>query len=259
VTAHCRDTQNETIRRGFSNREVRLLTCGFEAKAVTFSQEERARRRAELGVSPDQTVLINVARFWPEKAHEVLLESMKQIIQRRSGIVMWLLGIGPEEQRIRTLSEDMGLGDIVKFLGFRTDLEDVLALADIMVHPSHMEGVPLAVLSGMAAGLPIVATRVGGLPEVIRDGATGILIPPREPSRIADAVLSLIEDPALCLKLGRAAQQFIHEEYSLDAAASRVGNLYAEMISACGRSCVRHEYRMKAGQSLCNIVQRPSK
>lgn len=106
----------------------------------------------------------------------------------------------------------------------------MLSLADIMVHPSHMEGVPLAILSGLAAGLPVVATAVGGLPEVVRNGESGVLIPPGQPERLAAAVLDVIGDEALRRNLGAAARRFIEEEYSLDAAARRVTCLYKEML-----------------------------
>lgn len=232
ITAHCEQTRQETIKMGFADTDVRLLFCGFDIRAVRMTAEVRAEKRARMGVEPQQRVLINVARFYPEKAHEVLLEAMREIADQRTDTVLWLLGVGPDQQRVEQMSKSLGLDAHVKFLGFRSDLEEVLALCDVMVHPSHMEGVPLAVLSGMAAGLPVVASRVGGLPEVVRHGDSGVLIPPKSPSIVARTVLDLLDDPQRGQKLGQAAQRFLREEYSLDAAAGRVANLYEEMLYA---------------------------
>jgi glycosyltransferase involved in cell wall biosynthesis len=231
ITAHCEETRRQTIAMGYRPEEVSLLVCGFEAKPVTTAVEERRARRAELGASDSDRVLINVARFYPEKAHDVLLEGFRQMREREPGLRLWLLGVGPEEERIRALTKEQGLEESVRFLGFRSDLEQVLSLADIMVHPSHMEGVPLAILSGLAAGLPVVATAVGGLPEVVRNGESGILIPPGRPDELASAVLGLAGDEGRCRELGAAAKRFIEEEYSLDAAARRVTSLYKEMLA----------------------------
>ncbi|HWP84920.1 MAG TPA: glycosyltransferase family 4 protein, partial [Terriglobia bacterium] len=232
ITAHCETTRQQTLRMGFSESEVTLLPCGFEGRAVQFPAEERSRRRAEFGVGPQETVLIYVARFWPEKAHEVVLEGMKEILRHRPATTLWLLGVGPEEPRIRSMVREMNLEEKIRFLGFRSDLEEMLALADIMVHPSHMEGVPLAVLSGMAAGLPVVATRVGGLPEIVRHGETGVLIPPREPSVLAREVIQLIDHPEARRRFGQAARRFVETEYSLQEATNRVHTLYAELLAA---------------------------
>lgn len=231
ITAHCEETRRKTIEMGYKPEDVHLLVCGFDAKPVTTTAEERRARRAELGAADSDMVLINVARFYPEKAHEVLLEGFRLMREKEPRLKLWLLGVGPDEGRVRALSAALGLDESVRFLGFRSDLEYVLSLADIMVHPSHMEGVPLAVLSGLAAGLPVVATAVGGLPEVVRSGESGILIPPGQPETLASAALGLVSDEARRRNLGERARRFIEEEYSLDAAARRVTTLYKEMLA----------------------------
>ena len=104
-------------------------------------------------------------------------------------------------------------------------------MADIQVHTSDEEGVPLAILSGMAAGKPVVSTRVGGIAEVIRSGESGVLIERRQPEQFADAVFELMRDGARQQRLGDAARQFIDNEYSLAAATRRVERLYEEMVA----------------------------
>jgi glycosyltransferase involved in cell wall biosynthesis len=172
-----------------------------------------------------------VARFWPEKRHDVLLHAFKHLLAKAPRVHLWIPGVGPEESRIRELAESLGVASQCRFLGFRTDLPELLAMADIQVHSSDEEGVPLAILSGMAAGRPIVSTRVGGIVEVIRSGESGVLIERRQPERLADAVFELMRDPARQDRLGAAARHFVDREYSLAAATRRVERLYEEMVA----------------------------
>jgi glycosyltransferase involved in cell wall biosynthesis len=231
VTAHCQDTFNGTVQRGFPAGKLRLLPCGFEAVPLSISAEERSAQRARLGATPEDFVLIHVARFWPEKAHDVLLEAFRMIVAERPQAKLWMLGIGPHMEEIQAMATRMGLGDRAVFLGFRTDLAEMLALADLQIHPSDMEGVPLAICQGMAQGLPVVATNVGGLIEVIESGISGILVEKRNPQRCARAVLELMDDPSRRQELGKAAARFIAEEYSLAAATRRVERVYFDVLS----------------------------
>jgi glycosyltransferase involved in cell wall biosynthesis len=230
VSAHCETTFDETVRRGVPSNSLKLLVCGFDGSPVKMIAEDRDQRRAEFGASPRDTVLINVARFWPEKAHDVLLESFRRILQARPDAKLWLAGVGPEEPRIRALTAEKNLEHATRFLGFRPDLAEILALADIVVHPSDMEGVPLAVCSAMAAELPIVATGVGGLLEILRDGESAILVAPRQPERVAEAVLDLMQEAPKRRRLGMEAGRFIREDYSLSRATAAVEAVYEEMM-----------------------------
>lgn len=237
VTAHCQETFEATIKLGMKAERLSLLVCGFEANVANLGEGERSQRRAELGASQEDLVLINVARFWPEKAHDVLLDGFAKVAARIPSARLWITGVGPEEEKIRRHCTALGLDSRVSFLGFRTDLAELLAQADIQVHPSDVEGVPLAICAGLAAGLPIVATKVGGLPEVIRNGVSGILVPPRDPDAFAEAVIRLAGDETERRRLGAAGQRFIDEEYSLKAATRRVERVYEEVLarSAAGK------------------------
>jgi glycosyltransferase involved in cell wall biosynthesis len=231
LTAHCQAALDDTAARGIARAEdIRLLTCGFADRVAHLTTNERLAGRAAEGVVPDDVVLINVARFWPEKRHDVLLDAFALLRARAPRARLWLPGVGPEEPRIRALVTAKGLDDAVRFLGFRTDLPELLALADIQVHTSDEEGVPLAILAGMAAGRPIVATRVGGIAEVMVDGQSGLLVPRREPASIADAIEFLMTHPERARALGQAAQRFVETDYSLATATARVETLYAEVL-----------------------------
>ncbi len=230
VTAHCESTRVETIRRGFDERAVRTLICGFETHRVELAPELRRKQREALGVAASDRVLINVARFYPEKEQVFLVETFARILAARPDTFLWLAGVGPLEADIRAAVYRLGVGERVRFLGFVVDLPALLALADLQVHPAHIEGVPLAICEGMAAGLPIVASDVGGLPEILDSGRNGVLVQGLEPQRFADAVLRLLDDPALAAGYGLSARRFIENDYSLRTAVQRVEATYRELV-----------------------------
>jgi len=233
ITAHCDDTRRKTIERGIAPQDVDTLICGFETHRVELDSEERAHRRREQGVGDDDIVLLNIARLYPEKAHDGLLRSFKLIHERCPRAQLWIAGVGPLEDEVKALCTELGLDDSVRFLGFVKDLPSLLALADIQVHPAHIEGVPLAVCEGMAAGLPIVVSEVGGLPEVVDYGRTGILVKAGDETGFAEAVLNLIEHPEKGREIGAAARQFMENDYSLATAVHRVEDTYRDMMGLC--------------------------
>lgn len=230
VTAHCQAALDATAARGVPAEDIELLPCGFADRVAHLSGSERDAGRAALGAGPGDTVLIKVARFWLEKRHDVLLRAFRHLLAKRPATQLWIPGVGPEESRIREMATSLGVASQCRFLGFRTDLPELLAMADVQVHTADEEGVPLAILAGMAAARPIVSTRVGGIAEVIRSGHSGVLLEPRQPEAFADAVLDLLGDPARQRRLGDAARDFIDREYSLAVATRRVERLYAEMV-----------------------------
>jgi len=232
VTAHCENTRDETLKRGFKAEDISTLICGFETHRIELDGPRRQQLRAEHGASEGATVLINVARFYPEKAHVFLLESFALLLQQRPDTWLWLAGVGPLEEEIRGAVDRLQIGHRVRLLGFVVNLPELLALADIQVHPAHIEGVPLAICEGMAAGLPIVASDVGGLPEILDHGRNGVLVQGLQQARFADAVRGLMDEPQRARDYGARARHFIENDYSLTTAVRRVEATYLE-LAAC--------------------------
>ncbi|MGS0756894.1 glycosyltransferase family 4 protein [Roseateles sp. GG27B] len=171
-----------------------------------------------------------MARFYPEKAHVFLLECFAKLRINRPDLKLWLAGVGPLETEIRAAAQRLALGEAVRFLGFVADLPPLLMLADIQVHPALIEGVPLAICEGMAAGLPIVASEVGGLPEILDAGRNGVLVAGLDHDRFVAAVQALLEQPERARQLGQSARRFIENDYSLRTAVGRVEATYEELI-----------------------------
>jgi glycosyltransferase involved in cell wall biosynthesis len=230
VSAHCEITYDQSLAFGVRPEKLRLLICGFDVSPYNGSKDERVRLRSELGIDPDDPVLINVARLYPEKEQKWLLELFHEVRQQHPRAKLLIAGIGPLEAELRAASAALGLDDSVIFLGFRKDLPALLSVADIHVNSSSAEGVPLAICSAMAAGLPIVATEVGGLPEILNHGKAGVLVPFQSNEKFVSAVLDLIGSPERRKAYGSAARRFISEDYSLNTAVQRLQKTYDELL-----------------------------
>lgn len=231
LTAQCQKTIQDSASWGFNTEDVRLQPSGFHAHPAQLSSDEREKLRTERGAKNDQVVVCNVARFYPEKAQDLMLRCWAKVIEACPHAVLWLYGVGPMEEELRALAQELNLDDHIKFMGFAKDLALELELCDIQFHPSHNEGIPLAICSGMAAGLPILASRIGGLPEVIKNEQSGLLIEDNDEEGFVRQLIRLIEDPELRENLGQEALRFIKEEYSLEYAAEALEKTYQFVLS----------------------------
>ena len=148
---------------------------------------------------------------------------------------LWLVGDGPLRPAVEKAIVKMGLERKVLFLGIRDDVPQLLAASDVFVLSSDYEGVPLTVLEAMAAGKPVVATAVGGVPELIEDGETGILVPPRNPEALAQGILRLAKDASLRQRMGKAARERAQERFDISRTAREYEALYLRLLKECGR------------------------
>lgn len=192
--------------------------------------------RAELGIDAEAPVVGVVAQLRPEKALDVLLDAARGLRDRYPTLTVLIAGDGPEEAGLRELVRERGLADTVRLIGRRTDVPDVLAALDVAVNCSDSEGSPLSVIEYMAAGLAIVATRIGGVPDLVEDGSDGVLVPPRDPAALAEAVAALIEDPGLRERLGASARAKQQREFAVDVMLRRIEDLYEELFGATARA-----------------------
>jgi glycosyltransferase involved in cell wall biosynthesis len=192
--------------------------------------------RAELAIPPEAPVIGTLGVLRPEKRLDLLLDATAVLASRISDLHVIVAGQGREEPELRAATLRAGLTDTVHFVGFRPNVADVLAALDVAVFPSDREGAPLAVLEAMATGIPVVASRVGGLPEVIADGVHGLLVPRRDPEAIAAAVGRLLDDEGLRTRLGRAAQARQQTLYTVEASVARLEQLYEELYRTSSRA-----------------------
>jgi glycosyltransferase involved in cell wall biosynthesis len=236
VTAHCRDTASKTFVIGTPRKDIRILFPGYPHDRPPLPQNERLEKRRAAGIADDELLLLNAARLAPEKAQDQLLRTFRVVHDRHPRTRLWISGAGLDwvERDLRALRSQLKLEDSVELVGFQHDFWSLLDVADLMVHPSHAEGISQSIMGGMAAGLPIVVSDVGGVSEVIESGRTGILVKENDVDGFTSAVLGLIENPDRARAMGAAARSAIENELSTAAAVRNVENLYREMMSDGG-------------------------
>lgn len=230
ITAHCDETFQKTVAFGFPPERMKTLTTGHDTPLPEMPAEERSRLRWEMGVGEGQIIIVNVARLYPEKRHDLLLRCFKQVFEAYPQTRLWIAGVGPSEAELRRYVKELGLQDAITFLGFVKDLPRLYPLADIQIDPAMAAGIPLGVCSGMAAGLPVVAANVGGLKEVLKNGQTGYLVPADDEVAYVRTISMLIEDPQQRKRIGDAARELIRNDYSLEKAVRRLEDTYFELV-----------------------------
>lgn len=206
---------------------VRYLANGIAPRAPTPGRD----LRGELGVGAGPLVGA-VGALRAQKAYDVLIRAAARLRETHPALHVLIAGEGPEKERLQELVRELGLVDVVLLLGRRLDVPDVLAELDVAVCASDFEGSPLAVMEYMAAGLAIVATRVGGVPDLIEDRVHGLLVEARDDAALAAATDELLSDRALASRLGANARERRRTEFDLDVMVGNVEALYEELLDA---------------------------
>jgi glycosyltransferase involved in cell wall biosynthesis len=195
--------------------------------------------RAELAIGSDDPVIGVVCVMRPEKAVDSLVRAAALLLPDVPRLRVVVAGDGPERPAVQALARELDVADRVLLLGDRMDVPDILAALDVAVLCSDYEGIPLALLEYMDAARPIVATRVGGIPELIEDGVDGLLVPPRNPPALAEAILALLRDRERGAALGARARERCRREFSVDVTVERLQDLY-EQLHAMRRGTARN-------------------
>lgn len=201
---------------------------------VEFAAPQRSREvvRAELGIEPNQIIGIMVARIDHLKGHETLIDALSQLQGRSIPLTMLIAGDGTMRIEREQQAADLGLtSNEVRFLGFRSDVPDLLAACDIFVLPSLTEGLPLSVLEAMSHGLPIIATPVGGIPELVLDHEHGILVPVQDSSALAEALASLVSNPSQREIMGTASTERIQAHFTYPRMLESYECLYNNLLT----------------------------
>jgi L-malate glycosyltransferase len=213
-----------------SARICQVIRNGVEP---TPPQRNRGEVRAELGLSAERCVGLLAARIDHLKGHEVLLDALAILKRRGLEFTMLFAGDGKERSAREARAQELGLTpDDVRFLGFRSDIADLLGVSDIFVLPSFSEGLPLSVLEGMAQGLPIVATTVGGIPEVVTQNQEGILVPPKDADALADALAHVVQDAELRKTLGKAGKCRVADEFTFAGMLDAYDMIYKNVLGS---------------------------
>lgn len=191
---------------------------------------ERAWFEAEFGLRPGEQTVAVIAQMIERKGHRFLIEAMPAILQQQPQTRFLFFGQGPLRQPLEDLCQARGLSQQVLFPGFRDDLARILPCLDLVVHPALMEGLGVSLLQAAAAGVPIVGARAGGIPEVVRDGENGFLVPPGEVAPLLEKTLQLLQDDELRRSFGANGKRLVAEEFSIPTMVDRYQRLYANLL-----------------------------
>ncbi len=210
---------------GFSRRRIEVIENGVDLGR--FSQD------AQPPVDLDSTrrYLVNVARFHPVKDQATLLRAFQEVAADYPDVDLLLVGDGGLRGELERLSQELGLGQRIRFLGVRRDVPAILQASEIFVLTSLSEAAPLTLLEAMAAGLPVVATAVGGVSEIVHDGVEGLLVPRQNAKGIASALRRLLDDPALAAAMGAAAAKRVRDSFTIERTVERYFALYSRLAS----------------------------
>jgi glycosyltransferase involved in cell wall biosynthesis len=219
-----------SLRALYGVRHVPLIPNGVPVARYAAAAALRGQARAALGLPEDAVAIACCARLVPQKNHALLLDSFAGGPAPDPRVHLLLAGDGPLRAALERQARSLGLAR-VRFLGDQPDVVPLLAASDIVVLASRWEGSPLAVLEAMAAGRPVVATAAGGVPELVRHEATGLLVPLDAPRELARALQRLVDHPAERERLGRAGQQRARRDFDAGTMTRRYEALYAEVLA----------------------------
>jgi glycosyltransferase involved in cell wall biosynthesis len=214
--------------------KILTIPLGLEIEPMLDAEQHRGRLRAELGIAADRPLIGIVARLVPIKAHEIFLEAASIIRAASPASTFLIIGDGERRAELEAMAQQLGIAESTRFLGWRDDMREVYADLDVVTLCSNNEGSPVALIEALAAARPVVSTRVGGVPNVVHDGESGLLVPPRDPAALAEGVLSLLHDPSTAAQYGLAGRTSVFPRHSSGRLVQDVERLYLELAREKG-------------------------
>ncbi|MEX2317849.1 MAG: glycosyltransferase [Pirellulales bacterium] len=220
---------------GLASHRIQVVYNGIEWPEEEITSIDRAQMRAKFGVTAEQCLVVQVARLDAIKDHQTALRAIALAAIRDNRIRLFVVGDGPESEKIEREIVKQSLQERVTMLGMRSDVRQLLAAADMFLLSSVSEGIPVTILEAMAAGVPVVATAVGGVPELIRHEEHGLLAPAGDAAGLADALVRLAREPELRARFARNARLRAATDFSEQSMITHYDRIYQGML-ARGRS-----------------------
>jgi glycosyltransferase involved in cell wall biosynthesis len=216
---------------GCPARKVRVIPNGVDVERFR-PREPNPALREELGLPSTAPVVAIVAALRPEKNHELFLRAAALVRQQLPAVQLLIIGDGSRRPALESLAEQLSLTAATHFLGTRHDVPELLSLVDVVALTSHMEANPVSILEAMASAKPVVATRVGSVPETVIDGQTGYLVAPGDASQLADRIVSLLKDPVRAAAMGRAGRESVVSGWSIQRMVEGYESLLSTLYAA---------------------------
>ena len=231
VIAISRQIEQSLIAGGVSVKNVRTVYSGIELSEKQLTHNGQAIRQM-IGLPNEAVLLGTVANLFPRKGYEVMLRALPAIVRAVPTVHYVIVGSDDHDyaDRLKKLAQELKIADRVHIVGFQDPVKLFLAALDLYMHPALMEGFGIAVVEAMAMGKAVVATTTGGLPEVVAEGETGLLVPPGDAQLLAEAAISLLENKSMREHMGVCGRMRVQERFSLDASVAHVEQLYENVL-----------------------------
>jgi len=223
--------KNDLVGYGIAKAEkISVVPLGFDLEPFLTADKFRSKFKQEITLSQEHKLIGIVGRIFPIKNHGLFLDAAACIARQDPLARFVIVGDGVLRQTLENKARDLAIDDRVMFTGWRRDLPRICADLNVLVVSSDNEGTPVSAIEAMAAGCPVVATRVGGLPDLIDDGRTGRLVPPRDADALASAVLSLLRSSPAARKMGNNAREFVRQRFAVRRLFGDMDHLYTELL-----------------------------
>ena len=219
------------LRMGFDPQQVAVIPSGVDVTPLR-SSAGRINMRQRLGIDPERPTVGALTRLSHEKGVDTFLRSVARLVRTHPNVMAIVFGTGPEEHSLKALADKLAITDHVVWAGYVEEAMDALLALDVVAQTSRYEALPQALMEAMVMARPIVATPVGGCPELVVDGETGYVVPTAEPELIAGAVGRLLSDPPHARRLGQAGAQRVEDFYTMKHWVQRIENLYRYVAKA---------------------------
>lgn len=244
VTVNSKAVWKDVVNRDrIKPEKLILIYNGLDASIYEVDDTHAIAAKASLKIPEKRKIVIVLANLIPYKGHSDFLKAARIVVQKRTDICFLLVG---EDRGIRknleAEVENLSLAGYVRFVGQRKDVPALLAVSDLSVLPSHEEGFSNVILESMAAGLPVIATKVGGNSEAVADGITGWLVPPKEPELMAEKILDVLRDPEKANQMGKEGQDRVRKLFSVDTMVRKHLNLYRSILSMQSRKVTNQAF-----------------
>jgi len=215
---------------GIDERKLWVINNGIDLEGEE-NRSQDTQLRENLNIKEEDTVIIHIANITPVKGHDFLLKAFKVILKENSNVKLLIVGADEMNGSVENLVEQLKIGDSVFCLGVRKDISQLLYISDICVLPSLSEGMSNSIMEYMAAGKPVIATRVGGSPELVEHGVNGLLVEKANEAELADAILELVQDPNKCVEMGKQGYRKIAKGFSMKKMVQSYERLFEELLT----------------------------
>ncbi len=218
------------ISEGVPQQDITLVRSALELDSYPSPLPVKDFRN-RFGIREDHKVIACAAQLIERKGHRFLLNALPEVLKQHPKIQVLLFGKGKELQSLQNQVSELNLHTMVQFPGFAEDIKSIYPHVDILVHPALMEGLGVALIEASYAGVPIIAARAGGIPEIVRDQKNGLLVPPGDSDAIRDAMIQLLGNPVFAKELGNYGRTLAKEEFSVDPMAAGNAQVYRSILN----------------------------